>query len=55
MGAKEGSNRLYRVSRFEPSILYKVSKEIIVTGKAHDVSYYVSNYIETGDPHNEER
>jgi hypothetical protein len=38
-----------------PLIVNKVSKEIIVTGTAHDVSYYVSNYIKTGDPHNEEQ
>ena len=36
-----------------PLIFNKESKEIIVTGTAHDVSYYVSNYIKTGDPHNE--
>ena len=37
-----------------PLIFNKESEEIIVTGTAHDVSYYVSNYIKTGDPHNEE-
>jgi hypothetical protein len=37
-----------------PLIFNKESKEIIVTGTAHDVSYYVRNYIKTGDPHNEE-
>ena len=36
-----------------PLILDKESKEIIVTGTAHDVSYYVSNYVKTGDPDNE--
>lgn len=36
-----------------PLIFNKVSKEIIVTGTANDVTYYVSNYIKTGDPHNE--
>jgi hypothetical protein len=36
-----------------PLIFDKRSKEIIVTGTAHDVSFYVDNYIKTGDPHNE--
>lgn len=36
-----------------PLIVNKESKEIIVTGTAHDVSYYVGNYIKTGDPHDE--
>lgn len=37
-----------------PLIINKESKEIIVTGTADDVSYYVNNYIKTGDPHNED-
>ena len=36
-----------------PLIFDKRSKEIIVTGTAHDVSFYIGNYIKTGDPHNE--
>jgi len=38
-----------------PLIINKVSKEIIVTGTAHDVTIYVSNYVKNGDPHNEEQ
>ena len=36
-----------------PLIINKESAELVVTGTAHDTSYYVNNYIKTGDPHNE--
>jgi len=36
-----------------PLIFNKESGELVVTGTAHDTSYYVHNYIKTGDPHNE--
>ena len=36
-----------------PLIFDKRSKEIIVIGTAHDVSFYVGNCIKTGNPHNE--
>ena len=36
-----------------PLIINKESAELVVTGTAHDISYYVNNYIKTGDPHNE--
>ena len=36
-----------------PLIFNKVTREIIVTGTANDVTYYVTNYIKTGDPHDE--
>ena len=36
-----------------PLIFDKESREIIATGTAHDVAYYVNNYIKTGDPHQE--
>jgi len=35
-----------------PLIINKESGELVVTGTAHDTSYYVHNYIKTGDPHN---
>jgi len=37
-----------------PLIFNKKCREIIVTGTAHDASYYVSNYIKTGDPLSEQ-
>jgi len=36
-----------------PLIINKQSGELVVTGTAHNTSYYLNNYIKTGDPHKE--
>ena len=37
-----------------PLIVNMKNGELIETGTAHDSSYYVDNYIKTGNPHREE-
>ena len=36
-----------------PLIVDKVKRKLIETGTAQDTSYYVTNYINTGNPHSE--
>lgn len=36
-----------------PLIVNKVSGELVETGTAQETSYYINNYIKTGDPHRE--
>ncbi len=36
-----------------PLIINKISGELIETGTAQDTTYYINNYVRTGDPHRE--
>ncbi len=38
-----------------PLIVNRESGQLIATGTARETSYYVNNYIKTGDPHNEDK
>lgn len=43
----------YALGGNAPIIINKHNRELVVTGTAYETSYYVRNYINTGDPNRE--
>ena len=49
---KTGNNE-YALAGNAPLIIDRKSEKIIVTGTAHEIDFYINNYIQHGDPHHE--